>query len=106
MCQFQQLYHDSEGYVIRCNECRHYQLLFNRIIFSLDEEEYQTFLISIAACKLDLQQDTSQKEIVLATPRRGVHLLLSQGQVAQLYCMLEEADTERKTLSFLQLFEA
>lgn len=106
MCRFQRLYCDSQGYVIRCHECRHYQLLFNRTVLSLNEEEYQTFLETIAARKLNLEGAAAQKETVLPTPRKGVYLLLPDEQLERLYRMVEEADTERKALSMLQLFEA
>lgn len=80
--------------------------MFNRTVLSLNEEEYQPFLGTMAARKLNLGGAAGQKETALPTPRKGVCQLLPGEQLEPLYRMVEEADTKRKALSMLQLFKA
>lgn len=105
MCRFQQLYCDVHGHIIRCRECRHYQLLFNRTVLSLTEKEFQKFIAVTEAYKNEEEPAPALKEIVLPTPCKGVYMVLSSEGLLQLSHMLQNADAECKTLSLLQLFE-
>ena len=104
MCRFRQLHCDVHGYVIRCQECRHYQLMFNRTVLSLTEKEFQTFITVTEAYKSDEEDSPTLREVVLPTPCKGVYMMLAGDQVLQLFYMLQTADAECKTLSLLQLF--
>lgn len=105
MCQFQQLYCDAYGYVIRCTECQHYQLSFNSTVLSLTESEFQRFLVVAEAYKDDKNVAQELKQIILPTPCKGVYMVLSGDQLVHLSNMLETADAECKALSLLQLFQ-
>src|SRR5687767_5693777 len=104
MCQFQHLYNNDAGYIIRCKDCRYYQVLFNGIVLSLNEREYQKFLDIIASCENDIALDEEQHNLFIPTPRQGVHLFLSANEINELKQMMESADSENKALSLLELF--
>lgn len=105
MCQFKQLYSSGTGYVIRCNQCNNLQVLFDGTMLSISEDEFETFLVHVRHhAGKEMPPDPGIKSIVLATPRQGVHLVLSAREFRLLQNMLEEADVERKTLEMLELF--
>ncbi|MEO5999333.1 MAG: DUF6686 family protein [Chitinophagaceae bacterium] len=105
MCQFQKLYNDENGYVVRCNKCSYYQVLFAGTMLSINREEFEKFQLQISNQKQqDDPVDQQVKNMVLPTTRPGVHLVLSPGELNQLKQMMEYAETEIKTLALLDLF--
>lgn len=106
MCQYQELAIGENGYIIRCRHCRHYQLCFAGVILSLAHSEFVQLLRQIAAS--DYQPGElypHQRSIVLATPKQGIHLLLSPAELVLLKQMAETADNETRALDLLALFQ-
>src|SRR5687767_9707671 len=101
MCRFQELYNSEGDYIVCCAECRHYQLLFNGVVLSMNQKEYSKFIEVVLQYKNDLLPANEKSEIPVPTPRQGVHLLLDSDKIAALYGMLEAADTEAKALWLL-----
>jgi hypothetical protein len=66
---------------------------FNSWVRSTREEQYLT-------------QKQSLRNIVIPTPGEGVKFLLSKSELVELDEMLEEADTELKSLAILRLFDS
>lgn len=106
MCTFQQLYQGTEGYVIRCQGCRHYQLLFGGVVLTMDEKEFKKFMHVVETCQDDFLTCSTTGDVPLPTVRQGVHLLLNQQKMGQLHHLLQQADAEAQTQNLLQLFHA
>jgi hypothetical protein len=106
MCRYQELAMSENGYIIRCPECRHYQVCFEGIVLSFSEKEFRQLLREIRECGLpDLDVPPQTKTTIVATPKQGVHLWLSASQLLLLQQMAESADCEIKALDLLALFQ-
>ncbi len=106
MCEFQSLYYGSDGYVVKCNICGHYQLGFASIMLTLQRNDFIS-LSEIVAHKMtedNYCENENSKSVVLATPYYGIKILLTRQELKQLNSMLEEADVEEKTQSLINLF--
>ena len=107
MCQFQQLYNDETGYVVRCNRCNYYQILFSGTMLSISSDEFERFLIQISYQKQENDTDGAfKKTLILATPRQGVHMFLSMHEFEKLCTMMELAEAEVKALAMIELFHS
>lgn len=104
MCQHEELVVNESGYVIRCRQCQHYQVFFGGIVLSLSKEEFFQMQQELSTVP---EQPFSRisKSIMVATPKRGVHLWLSPAEIANLFQLLDEADTERQTKELFALFQ-
>jgi hypothetical protein len=108
MCEFQSLYFGDDGYVVKCNDCNHYQLAFASTMLTLDKEEFSD-MCHVVKQKLqdtDLHFPTEAKCFVIPTAAKGAFLLLTRKEAARLYEILEEADNEEKALTLMSLFHA
>lgn len=106
MCQFQELAVNEAGYVIRCAECRHYQVFYNNSIISLTQPEFETWLrqINYIAAQPGQMEDDQKRTVVLPTPKAGVHLYVTPFELIQLKLLMDAADDEVKALALIQLF--
>ncbi len=108
MCQFDSLYFNDDGYVIRCKLCGHYQLGFGNMIISISQNDFEMF------CKLVTRKcgeeicplSEKSKCIIVPTPASGNFMMLTKKEAMQLQKILDEADNELKTQSLLNLFKA
>lgn len=103
MCQFQQLANHESGYIVRCIECRHYQVHFARMILTLTEQEFSQLYKELEFMKANT---LDEQVLVLNTPKKEVHLVLSDRDVAGFYEMAENADNEIKALRLVELFNS
>lgn len=107
MCEFQSLYHNNDGYVVRCNICGHYQLGFASTLLTLTKNDFTT-LCEIVDHKITTKisyENENSKSILIPTPYQGVRILLTRAELQQLYTMLDEADVEEKSQSLISLFK-
>ena len=107
MCFFQQLYSGDEGYIVRCNECLYYQIGFGTSILTLSDKDLQD-LKEIVHHKLqeaDVLMHEPLKSVWLPASANGFALLLTFNELKCFAHMLEEADTEEKTLALLKYFD-
>ena len=106
MCQFESLYFEDDGYVIRCKGCGNYQIAFGNVMLTLTPEQ----LVQLYEKVLRKGQDDdlllfeTSKCIVIPTPKQGYNLVFTKKEFKRFYEMLEIVDTEIKTLSLLSLF--
>lgn len=106
MCEFQSLYYNDDGYVVRCNQCSHYQVAYSSIMLTLTDYEFGSFYKLIEAKKNDADYCFSpqSKCVVLQTPAQGVCILLTQAETQRFFEILEEADNEMKALTLINMF--
>lgn len=106
MCTFQTLYFSDNGYVVRCNECGHYQLGFASTMLTLLPDELAV-LYKLVTRQIETGSGAENEHIrntIIPTPYKGASFLLTVLELKQLHRMLEEADTEEKALSLIELF--
>ena len=103
MCQYQQLASHENGYIIRCIECRHYQVHFARMILTLSEQEFLQLYKELESMKARIFEE---QVLVLKTPKKGVHLVLSDTDLVRFCEMAEIADNEIKAQHLLELFNS
>ncbi len=107
MCNYQTLFHnDNSGYVVRCKECENIQIGFGNLMLTVNESEFDSFHKWLKQMLDEQASDIKEtiRCIVIPTPCDGVKLLLSLRELRQFDHMLEEADTELKSSSLLNLF--
>lgn len=106
MCTYQTLFHNPrEGYVIHCRQCNHVQTGFGNICMTLSRDGYLSFLKYLRECLIVADNDPHIKTIRIPTPYDGMHLLLTGEEIKRLVSMLDEAETEWRSLELLQLFQ-
>ncbi|MFT4095132.1 MAG: hypothetical protein QM640_15990 [Niabella sp.] len=106
-CDFQSLYYGEEGYIVRCKRCGHFQIAFISTMLTLNEEDFAMFYKQVT-CKAsqsysNINQDS--KIIMLGTPSREVHIILTPVELTRLYRIMEAADSEIKAQELLCLFK-
>ena len=106
MCKFQSLYFEDDGYVVRCNHCRNFQVGFSSTMLTLSEKEYKYFHTQLNHKCIEAAQDLPAhcKVIILKTPSPGICMMLTCKEARRLNVILEEADTEMKALHLMDLF--
>lgn len=107
MCNFQTFYSNNDGYVIRCKDCGNYQVAYLSTLLTLTPNNFETLRTVVKhKCIADssLVYDNA-KSIVIPTPAKDFKILLTQKEAIQFSTILEEADTEEKTISLLELFQ-
>jgi hypothetical protein len=105
-CEFQSLYFDNDGYIVRCKHCGHYQVAFLCICITLNESDFQAFC-RIVKSKFEESRSSfaeHSKCIVIQTPAEGISFLLTKAEAKTFIQILEEADNESKALSLISLF--
>ncbi|MBS1664389.1 MAG: hypothetical protein JST68_25315 [Bacteroidetes bacterium] len=107
MCQFKSCYAGENGYIVRCEDCQHFQVGFGTTVLTLNAYDFQAFLGIVAYKKENHQpiHDPNTRSIVLPTPCSTVHLIFSENELADLHIMLQEADNELRTQEMLRLFK-
>jgi len=106
MCNFQELSRSKGGYVIRCNDCGHYQVYFSGLVLSLTQREFARWLTYIEdyVCPVNENGSLDERSAFIATPKAGVHLAVSPDDHARLQALMQKADNEAKALEMLALF--
>jgi hypothetical protein len=107
MCNYQTLYHDDNtGYVVRCLECDKIQIGYGNLMLTVNMEGFGAFHWWLK--KIKEEQHPSQIEtlrcIVIPTPCEGIKLLLSMRELIEFDKMMEEADTELRSVEMIKLF--
>jgi len=109
MCDFQKLSFNEHGYIVRCNECSHYQLGFGTAMLTLSQADFRAFaelieekIFSVTENDITIHEEI--KSVVIPTPYTGMCLVLTKTELQHLYTMLDNAENEIKALSLLELF--
>ncbi len=106
MCQFQKLYFDNNGYVVRCKDCNTYQIAYQGALLNFSPAELDEFKSEIRK-KLDHTHPghpAKTKCIILNLQSESMKLILTLEETNILWDILEEADTEFKTTTLIEMF--
>ena len=106
MCEFQSLYFDDDGYIMRCKQCGFYQVAFISTMLTLAEADFQA-LRKMARQKFYAADPTSSdhsKTFILKTSSHGFYLLLTRNETGRFCDILEGADNEVKALTIMGMF--
>ena len=106
MCEFQTLYFEDDGYVVRCKQCGHYQLGFGTIMFTLPGNEFREFCKTVKhkCTEAECIASPHKKKVILQTPSPGICLLLTHFENRHFSKILDQADSEEKALEIMNLF--
>ncbi|MFT3702879.1 MAG: hypothetical protein QM802_10935 [Agriterribacter sp.] len=106
MCQFRNWYSDEGGYVIQCDDCKHFQVSFGTTMLTLSEQQYEAFTLAILQKKEShvCMQDPDCKCILLPTPCNAIHIILSEKELMHLHGMTQTVDIDIKTEAMINLF--
>lgn len=106
-CDFQSLYYGEEGYVVRCKQCGHYQIAFISTMLTLNEMDFGIFCkqVKYKALQSYSHINHDSKIIMVSTSTPDVNLILTPKELARLYKVMEEADSEIKAQELLCLFK-
>lgn len=106
MCQFQSLYFEDDGYVVRCKQCNNYQLAFGNMMITLSQHDFDIMCKAVQhkCAEENFTFSGYAKCIVVPTPSNGMHLLLTKKELTRFNEILEEADNEAKAQSLISLF--
>ncbi|HEX5154763.1 MAG TPA: DUF6686 family protein [Parafilimonas sp.] len=106
LCEFEHLYFGDDGYVIRCKNCCHYQVVFITTLITLTESDFLNLQkIVVNKCRyIDEDFRNNTKSIIVETPVSGICFILTAKEALQLQEMLEKADTEMKALALIKMF--
>lgn len=108
MCIFKTWYYQKHiGYVVECNECKNLQIGFGNVVATVSYNDFEVFKKHIVYVKENYScgDNSLQKAILLQTPYDGLRFILTEQELEDLYNMIEQTDTERKTAQLLQFFE-
>jgi hypothetical protein len=108
MCQYHTLYHDADkGYVVRCEDCGRLQLGFGNLILTFSLEDFEAFRCWMLRIRSEQEvvPNPCLRNIVIPSPCEGVKLVLSLRELDEFNHMLEAADTERRSLDLIELFQ-
>lgn len=108
MCGFRYLYNGEDGYIVRCENCGHYQIAFASFMLTLSQNECQSFceLAKYKCSEPNYSLAKHSKSIILQIPAQGVFILLTKNESARLCEIREEADNEDKALSLISMFSS
>ncbi|MBO9617410.1 MAG: hypothetical protein J7539_00125 [Niabella sp.] len=107
MCSFRTLYYGEEGYLIVCDECRHFQLAFQTSLFTLTAGDLKILhsLVKQHREYHDGAPGSFQKNIYIPTPLEGYGMILDIKELQLLFELLETAEINFKTMGLLELFK-
>jgi hypothetical protein len=76
-------------------------------MLTLMPESYEALCLFVknACASENVFFNDNAKNIVVPTPSKGIKLLLTRQELINFLTILDEADTEEKTLSILELFK-
>jgi hypothetical protein len=107
MCEFESLYFNDDGYVVRCKKCGYYQLAFGTIMLTLTKKDFETMrnVVQQKCNEGDFSLCEHSKCVCIPTPSTGMYMLLTKNEAKRFNEILEEADNEEKAKSLLNLFK-
>jgi hypothetical protein len=75
-------------------------------MLTLDKNNFRTLIALVEVrCETFIPIDDQLKYIILPTPGRFVHIVLTEKELIHLHCMLQNADTDIKSQEMLSLFD-
>lgn len=93
MCNYDILYHNEHGYVVKCKNCEHLKLAFGTTALTLSEECFYDFK-QIADEYFDIHKTCNcrtQKQVQIPTANKAVMLVYTVEELERLVGILDEA---------------
>lgn len=93
MCNYDILYHNQHGYVVKCKQCQHLKLAFGTAALTFNEEQFYDFK-HIADGYFELNKSNNcrtQKQIQIPTSHSAVSLVYTIDELERLTDLMEEA---------------
>src|SRR3954466_11156532 len=93
MCDYKILAHSSDGYILLCNSCGHYQLAFGTTAVRFEPGQFTRFCIEVSILSDTSKQDgfEKQKRIPLNINCTYSTMILSYSELIKLNELLHEA---------------
>lgn len=93
MCNYKVLVHGTDGYVILCHSCRHYQLAFGITVVSFEQVEFWRFCKQVSALTQTTGCDgfENHKRIPLDIFCKCAIIVLNSHELVRLHDLLNEA---------------
>ncbi|MBZ4189153.1 DUF6686 family protein [Niabella beijingensis] len=105
MCSFKTLYYAEDGYLIVCNECRHFQLAFQTTLLTMTAQDLQVFHTLVKENReYNADINSGRKNIYIPTPLEGYGMILNRKELEELFQLLETAEVNFKAECLLELF--
>lgn len=103
MCNLQILTHSENGYVVQCEQCRHFQLAFGTAVVCFSEEELVRFERIVRETGTTYEDDgfPDRKNINLPLFSENVQLIVSIRELHQLQQLISEAWIMKETNKLL-----
>lgn len=94
MCSYKILYHQSAGYVVKCNSCENYQIAFGTMVFTISTENITSLFGQVEKLHARKELHTCERErFQVKLPCDSVIMALNKKELVQFYNMLDEAFT-------------
>lgn len=93
MCDYKVLAHNSDGYIILCNSCGHYQLAFGTTAVTFEPEQFNKFCLEVNVLTDSSACDgfEKQKRIPLNICCNHSMMILSYSELKKLYELSNQA---------------
>ncbi|WP_160717636.1 DUF6686 family protein [Chitinophaga solisilvae] len=103
MCNYQTLYHSSNGYMIRCPHCKGIQLAFGTSVVNLSGDEFFCFADMVVRMSDhgDVHRELNEKSICLPLPADHVMMLLTPAELNRLSHMVQQVQALLRTYEIL-----
>lgn len=82
MCKYKVLHHNEDGYIVRCNECRHIKVCYKTLVLTLDEAVFYEFREVI------MRNYESHRHRICPQQRR-IHISTADPSVCMVFCLLD-----------------
>lgn len=103
MCSYKILFHKASGYVVKCNDCSHYQVAFGTMVFTISTDNMFSLFAQVDKLKgKQIAPDTSHHtRIQIKLPCDSVIMALNMSELRDFHSMLEEAFVVEELKSML-----
>jgi ribosomal protein S27E len=93
MCSYNTLHVNDDGYVVKCNSCRHFQVAFGTTVLVFTKDEFLDFCEIVNAETNEWYNDgfPQSKSIFIPTKCRDVALIFSYKEILKLHHVLANA---------------
>ncbi len=93
MCQYKTLEKSKDGYVVRCNKCRHLHVAFGSNVLSFSEDQFFEFVNTVDGYFEDNKHSAHRdmKTIQIPTVARSIMLLYSLDELDTFSTLLHQA---------------
>lgn len=93
MCSYKILFHKASGYIVKCNNCEHYQIAFGTMVFTISTINMESLHHQVK--KLNSSKNQAKRShnerIQIKLPCESVIMALNADELNQFHNMVDEA---------------